>query len=271
MSKQQKKDMMHALVDTGQSTLLEVAANYGAEYFKEEASSLIGELAIDTGASFVPGVSGIWQSYKRRRFEKNMNVAMEKVMEHIVQIEENLQKRSSEQQHKINELFGFILDYVSDEPQVDKIKYFITGFINLTEHESITEDFVLTYYDLMSDLRMVDIAVLRLYCQKFDYVGSSQESFVDVMENYGLSRSQYKSVQENLFRVGLLTTEKDKQSLNDMETLFSSIDEIQKYLKVIEKGKGRLPKLKEPKMKSKDRYRISTFGRNFYMFFGEEE
>ncbi len=63
----------------------------------------------------------------------------------------------------------------------------------------------------------------------------------------------------------------DDNSINDIEALFSSIDDIHKYLKVIEKGKGRLPKLKDPKMKSKDRYRISTFGRNFYMFFSEEE
>lgn len=68
-------------------------------------------------------------------------------------------------------------------------------------------------------------------------------------------------------RIGLLTTEKDKQSLKDLDTLFESIDTIHKYLKVIEKGKGRLPSLKEAKMKSKDRYRTSPFGKNFYDFF----
>ena len=110
------------------------------------------ETAIDTGASFVPGVSGVWQSYKHRRLERNMNVAIEEVMNRINQIDERLQKRTSEQQYKINELFGFILDYVSDEPQADKIKYLINGFVNLTDHDSITEDFVLTYYDLMRKL-----------------------------------------------------------------------------------------------------------------------
>src|SRR5699024_2160703 len=111
-----------------------------------------------------------------------------------------------------------------------------------------------TYYDLMSELRMVDIAVLRLYCQKFNYDDTPRETFMDVMENYGLTGEQYKSVQENLLRIGLLTTEKDKQSLNDLDTLFESIDTIHKYLERMEKGKQRLPKLKEPKMRSKNRY-----------------
>src|SRR5699024_10606867 len=216
MAKQNKKEVIETLGELGQSTILEVAADYGAKYFKEEVSNLAGEIAIDTGASFVPGVSGVWQSYKRRRLERNMNVAIEEVMNRINQIDERLQKRTSEQQHKINELFGFILDYVSDEPQADKIKYLINGFVNLTDHDSITEDFVLTYYDLMRELRMVDIAVLRLYCQRFDYDETPRETFTDVMEDYGLTDEQYKSVQENLLRIGLLTTEKDKQSLNDL-------------------------------------------------------
>jgi len=59
--------------------------------------------------------------------------------------------------------------------------------------------------------------------------------------------------------------------LNDLDTLFESIDEVHKYLKKMEEGKRKLPKLKEVKMKSKDRYRVSTFGRNFYNFFLEEE
>lgn len=272
MVKRKKQEVIKSLSELGQTTFLEVVADYGSEFLKEEVSSFIGEIAIDTGASLIPGVSGAWQSHKRRRLERNMNLAIGEVINRIEQIEERLQMRTSEQQHKINELFGFILDYVSDEPQTDKIKYFINGFINLTEHESITEDFVLTYYDLMSELRMVDLAVLRLYCQGYYYDDETpRETFMDVMEGFGLTRTQYKSVQENLLRVGLLTTEKDKQSLKDLDTLFESIEMIHKYLKAIEKGKGRLPRLKEVKMKSKDRYRISPFGRSFYDFFLEEE
>src|SRR5699024_10658573 len=105
MAKRKKKEFIKSLSELGQSTILEVAADYGAGYFKEEVSSLAGEIAIDTGASLFPGVSGVWQYYKRRRIERNMNVEIEEVMNRIDKIDERLQKTTSEQQHKINELF----------------------------------------------------------------------------------------------------------------------------------------------------------------------
>lgn len=153
-----------------------------------------------------------------------------------------------------------------DEPQSDKIKYLINGFVNLTDHEMLTEDFVLTYYDLMRNLRMVDIAVLRLYCNRTQYEHQSHESFDEVMERHGLTIAQYDSVRNNLYRLGLLTSVSDIESMRDLDSLFESIKEIHKYLERVAKGKT-LPKLKEPKIRSKERFRVSKFGRQFHDFF----
>ena len=75
----------------------------------------------------------------------------------------SLEDKSETQQHKINTLFTYVLDYVIDEKQELKIDIMVNGFINISHHEDISEDFVLTYYDVLRDLRLIDISVLRFY------------------------------------------------------------------------------------------------------------
>lgn len=227
---------LQSISEMGQTTILELIANYGADYLKKEATGLVGEVTIDAGLSFIPGISGAIQAYKRKQIESNMEKTIEQITHRMDEIENNLASKSYECNETINKLFGYVLDFIQDEPQVDKIEYFINGFVNLTKHESITDDFVLTYYDLMKDLRMVDLAVLRLYCNPHDE-NSNWNSFENVMEYYGLTIDQYDSVRNNLFRLGLLTTIKDKESMNDLDTLFESVKTIQKYLDKKEKGK----------------------------------
>ncbi|MFJ8458910.1 hypothetical protein ACIQ57_07235 [Lysinibacillus xylanilyticus] len=59
--------------------------------------------------------------------------------------------------------FEHILNTAIDETQKDKIDFFINGFINIAQCETINEDFVLIFYDLLSELRLVDLTVLKLY------------------------------------------------------------------------------------------------------------
>lgn len=61
-----------------------------------------------------------------------------------------------------------------DEYQKEKNEYMINGYIYLTDHAEITSDFVMHYYDLLKQLRMVDISVLRLY-YKIRYFFDSEE------------------------------------------------------------------------------------------------
>jgi len=76
-----------------------VTAYYGLKYLKGETSNVMMEVAIDTGALFIPDVDSLMQSYKRRRL-KNMNLAMEEILNSMDQIERSLQMKTSEQQDK---------------------------------------------------------------------------------------------------------------------------------------------------------------------------
>ncbi|NMB18789.1 MAG: hypothetical protein GX984_04975 [Erysipelothrix sp.] len=263
------KDGFKSISGLGINTFLDVASSYASNEAKEQVEQIAFEIAADAGASLIPGISGALSAYKRMQFERNINRIVEELKIGINHIQKNIQSKTDKQQEQIDKLFGYVLEYALNEPQEDKIEFLINGFVNITMHDSITEDFVLTYYDVMKEMRMVDISVLRIYSKSL-YKGQGSETFHDVMEQHGLSYEQYDSVRNNLLRLGLLTTKKEVQTLGDLETLFKSISEIHKFLNIaFGKTKKRLPSLKEPKMKAKDQFQISKFGRDFVGFFLE--
>ena len=93
------------------------------------------------------------------------------------------------------------------------------------------------------------------------------------MENHGISYEQYESVRRNLQRIGLLTTKTDLNITDDLEEIVDKFRELYKYLDKLTnpKFKRTLPKLKLPKLKSKESLQISKFGKDFVEFFINKE
>jgi len=267
MKEDRKKDITGTARDTILTSVLDVGSETLADVTKESITGLLGEMIIDTGASLIPGLSGAFSSYKRVRFEKNTKHFAEELALRIDEIRLNLEKKTDDQKQKIDKLFEYIMDYVIDEQQEEKIKYIVNGFVRLTEHESATEDFVLTYYDVLKELRILDISVLRVYYHSF-YVLDKKETYRDVMENHGITYQQYNSVRHNLLRLGVFTTKTDNKVTDDLDSLFKAVKDIQTYLDKLLKNKS-LPKLKQPKMLSKDSFELSNFGKDFVKFFLE--
>ncbi|HDX9658032.1 TPA: hypothetical protein ROY05_002665 [Bacillus toyonensis] len=265
MEKNKKQDLKEITKETTITTVLEVGSDAVADFAKESVTGLVAELAIDGVASLVPGLSGVYGSLKRAKLERNMESFSEDLASRITELQTNLENKSIAQKQQIDKLYGYVMDYVIDEQQEDKIKYMVNGFVKLTEHEDVTEDFVLTYYDVLKELRIVDIAVLRLYNYSYD---QEQErlTFEDVMKQHGLSYDQYDSIRNNLFRLGILTTKTEKKILDDLKNLFQSIKDIHDYLEKQAKGK-KTSNLKLKKLNSKDIFEISKFGRDIVEFF----
>lgn len=70
------------------------------------------------------------------------------------------------------------MDYVIDEQQEGKIQYTVNGLLYIINHEQTSDDFILIYYDVLKELRMVDISVLRLmYNNRYVVDKKSIESF----------------------------------------------------------------------------------------------
>jgi hypothetical protein len=255
-------------------TILTVGSDTTAEVIKASTTSFFEDLLIDTASSLIPGISGAVQGYKRARFEKNITAFARELSLKIEEFRKNWESKNEEQKKKIDQLFSFIMDYVIDEQQEEKIQYIVNGFINITNHENVTEDFVLTYYDVLKELRMIDIAVLRLmYHSHYAFLNGTYETFQDIMDRYGISYEQYESVRRNLQRLGLLTTKTDLNIVDDLNEIVTKFKELYDYLDKLTNPRYTrpLPKLKLPKLKSRENYEISKFGKDFVEFFINKE
>lgn len=269
MERGKKEDLKSTVKDSALDVILDVGSGTVADIAKETFAGMLQELLVDTGASLIPGVSGAISSYKRSRFERNIRNFTDELYTKIEEIRINLENKTEEQKNKIDQLLSYVMDYVIDEQQADKIKFMVNGFVNITEHEQVTEDFVLTYYDVLKELRMVDISVLKLMSSYYLMGNVEDGNYRDVMERHGLNYDQYESVRKNLLRKGLLTTKTELNINNDLEEISKKFKELYVYLEKLTNPKLTRPllKLKEPKFKSKDNLQMSRFGRDFVEFF----
>lgn len=269
MNEDKRKDLKKAGNELALDTFLNVGSEAGAEIAKKSITSAAGDFAADAVSSIIPGLSGAVQNFKRIRFERNMKKVTEELHSKLNEVHLNLESKTLEQREQIDELFQYVLDAAMDEQQEEKIKYMVNGFVNITEHDSISEDFVLTYYDVLKELRIIDISVLRLiYSSRYFFDQESRETFQDVMERHGITYEQYEAVRRNLLRIGLLTTKTDLNVADDIKEISKTFKDLISYLEKLTASKSsRLPKLKEPKLKSKEQLEISKFGRDFVKFF----
>lgn len=253
-------------------SILDVGAEESTEIIKESIPHIAGEVSVDILSSMIPGVSGAIQSYKRVRAEKNLQLFVEQLHEKHNDLIKNLQKQTEKNRKKIDQLLLYILEITIDEYQEEKIEYIVNGYLNLTTHQEFTSDFVMHYYDMLKQLRLVDLSVLKLYNQNvyMDANISYHETYVDVMDKHGISYEQYNSVKETLLRYDLLKLELKEDTNDDMNKLESEINKIVSYIEHIRKNKRtRPPKLSKVKIRqrSRERIKISKFGREFYDFF----
>lgn len=271
MGRDKKEDVKQSSREFALDTFLTVGSEISAEVAKKSIASAAGDLAVDAASSFIPGVSGAVQGYKRARFERNMIRVAEELNLKVESIQSNLDSKTSEQKEQIDRLFQYVIDSAIDEQQEEKIKYMVNGLVQITKHDFVSEDFVLTYYDVLKELRIIDISVLRLMnSTRFWYQEGSKETFHDVMERHGISYEQYEAVRRNLLRIGLLTTRTDLNVVDDLKEISKTFTNIFTYLEKLSNPKSnRLPKLKEPKFKSKEQFEISRFGKDFIDFFFE--
>lgn len=216
--------------------------------------------------SVVPGVMNTYLSYKQKRQEKMFIKFMEEIESKIEILEERLKNMTPENYIEFRDkYFGLVSDYVLDEVQEEKIKYITNGFINLSQVNHINEDFVLTYYDTLKDLRIIDIAVLNLYYDIYNPFSKSEKTFHDILVEYHIDYDQYTAIREKLVRLGVLTTKRE----NRIDDLYNNILNMQDYLENTYKGKK--VKLKPFKrIDKKDSFQISKFGREFIDFFISE-
>jgi hypothetical protein len=117
------------------------------------SDALIGQIA--------PGVVTTYLSYKQKRSEKMILKALDEIKRKVDTIESNLQKLSDDQIDFIKEkVLPFVLDNIIDEEQEEKIIFIINAFGNIIEYKITDEDRIFMYFDILKNLRILDITML---------------------------------------------------------------------------------------------------------------
>jgi len=137
MDKNRKENLKQTSRDLALDTFLNVGSELSAEVAKKSIKSAAGDLAIDAVSSFLPGLSGAVQGYKRARFERNMLRVAEELNLKVESIQSNLESKTNEQKEQIDRLFQYVLDSAIDEQQEEKIKYMVNGFVQITKHDFV--------------------------------------------------------------------------------------------------------------------------------------
>ena len=222
-----------------------------------------GMILQGVAGTVAPGVVSALLAYQQKRQERMYGIFMEQMKEDIETINENLSRLNITSLSNFRDkYFGMISDYVLEEVQEDKIKFLETGFVRLSGQNDANEDFVLLYYDTLLSTRLLDLEVLNFYYKGFIH------SSLDFVEEKGVEIEQFHSIQEKLERLGLLTTNREQMKDN----LYKDIFMMQEYLTSISKGKNYSLKTFKTsgKLKDKETFRISKFGKEFLEFFSRD-
>lgn len=260
------KDLLDsAKGEIGNILLEEVAPGVAEEAAKEVLKGTAIEIVSQGAGLVIPGVGNMILSYKQKRMERNV----EKFLEQIVLRQDKLNKKlESLKQEQIknfgNTCFGIVADYVPNVKQEEKIDYIVNGFVNLAGVQDIKIDNIMTYYDVLDQLSMLEIRTLKVYYTN-RYMGGNYEDSIDqIMKDYAMDNSQMRMVKEKLDRLGLV------ESRNE-DRIQENVQRMADYLEDVRKGK-RNPKLKKmEKIRNTDSYKITSFGNKFIEFFVNEE
>lgn len=267
----EKKEAVKPLI---LESLLSAVSSQGAEVIKSAGIGMAGSIVTDTVASAIPGVGNLYMSYKQAQLQRNFTTFEEEMAGRITRLAEIFELKNTEQKRELDRLYELVLGYLENEPQEEKIKYLVTGFLNIAEHEKITEDFVLVFYDTLRDLRIIDLTILKLYGKEYlNKADATVKSFQDVLDKHKISFEQYNTMRRNLTRKGILATKTDIILEEDLEGIEAAINELQKAVSMMAtnpKNKSNSLKFKKLKHKKRDGFELTKFGKDFIRYFLEE-
>jgi hypothetical protein len=227
----------------------------------ESSPDLIPLFLDGTLGAVVPGVGNFILSMKQKKADRKMNAFFIKMNERIYELEKAVKGYSEERYFEMRDkYFPIITEYVINELQDEKIEYIINGYITLASYEDIQEDLVLTNYDILNELRIADIAVLKYH---YDFFNVNSEEF---QKDIGLSHEQFIIISDKLVRMGLLDTEYNKK----IDSLYDRVNDIVEYIQNQENKRmtGVTASFRYPmKFIMSGSYRETKYGSEFMDFF----
>ena len=214
--------------------------------------------------ALVPGVGNMMLGYKQRQQEKRFEQAIEEIRNRQEEINKILDDFNDEMKPKVERLLDIYFDYCINNNQEEKVKLLANGYIKSIKIENPQEDVLFGFYDTLEQLNMLDIRVLRLYSK--DIMSVENDDWMKILKDYDIDISQYRMIQQKLVRLGLLESQNDIKTDENVELI---IDYIQ-YLSKNKDNEAKLVLKKIKKIPQQDRYSITKYGRNLVKFFIEQ-
>lgn len=233
----------------------------------EPATNIVSSMFLEgLVGSVVPGVTSAMLAYKQKRSERMIEEFMIETQKRQEEFEEKLLNADESRVKEITgKYFGITLDYVSNTKQEEKVEYLVNGFINLASVEFLQEDVILIYYDLLEELNLLDIRVLRLFAYQVD------DSYSKIIDDAGIDYDQYHLIINKLVRLGLLQS----RAQANYDDMFINVMNIAVHLEKLQKGEESKLKFKKPiglstSASSISSKRVTPLGRKLIEFFLEK-
>ena len=270
-----KQEISQLSKDTFVETFLDVMIDAGNDWIKEQGLSAITETTFSLGLSSIPVLGNAISNFKLTRSIKNLELLVAELQDDFDAIKRNLNVMSVEVKRDIDSVFTYMLEKTVEEKQEEKIKFFASSFVKLSEFQSIDVDISYIYYDTLSTLTVLDLKVLFEMQRGFSYYYLNPEETPSI----DISPEQLRAVKSNLERMGLIENQfildvgKDIEKINVAISEYrDAIIEVQERL---EKPKTRIhpiksrTKSKVPKLKARNKLVLSNFGKSMIDFFGK--
>lgn len=270
-----KQEISQLSKDTLVETFLDVMIDAGKDWIKGQGLSTITETTFSLGLSSIPVLGNAISTFKLTRSIKNLEILVAELQDDFDTLKRNLNVMSVEVKRDIDSVFTYMLEKTVEEKQEEKIKFFASSFVRLSEFQSIDVDISYIYYDTLSTLTALDLKVLFEMQRGFSYYYLNPEETPSI----DISPEQLRAVKSNLERMGLIENQfildvgKDIEKINVAISEYrDAIIEVQDRL---EKPKTRIhpiksrTKSKVPKLKAKNKLVLSNFGKSMIDFFGK--
>lgn len=270
-----KQEIRQLSKDTLVETFLDVMIDAGKDWIKEQGLSTITETTFSLGLSSIPVLGNAISTFKLTRSIKNLEILVAELQDDFDALKRNLNVMSVEVKRDIDSVFTYMLEKTVEEKQEEKIKFFASSFVRLSEFQSIDVDISYIYYDTLSTLTVLDLKVLFEMQRGFSYYYLNPEETPSI----DISPEQLRAVKSNLERMGLIENQfildvgKDIEKINVAISEYrDAIIEVQERL---EKPKTRIhpiksrTKSKVPKLKARNKLVLSNFGKSMIDFFGK--
>ena len=275
-------DNIFGFLQTGASAVGEqIISQQGLETGME----MLGGVVLETGLGFVPGIGNAVNSYRTNRKIQNIEAFGKELFKRVESLQNSVNNMEIEDKQRADAILDYALVSVESYTQEEKISYLANGLDIIFKNSNISYDISYLYINTLNNLTMLDISVLKIYTNNtYTNYGKLHEfnSYQDILDKFKIEYEQYQGIQSNLYRIGILETQTDRLIEKDLSEIEKTVNAIEKDVKNIhslmgdlidpKKSVKKIPSLsaKSPKIKSKDRYEISKFGREFYEYFISE-